>query len=82
MPGQDKRTRIKHQHLYGAEGRASVDFEGGRVIVINSGEDSQGRVRLDLATSKGARPHITLYGEWRDYGEGLEFVETAPRGYW
>jgi hypothetical protein len=85
MTELDKRSGIKREDLYdlyGAERRASVDFEGGRVVIANVREGSHGEIRLDLTTSEGAHPYVTLYGNFRNYGDGFEFVETGPRGYW
>jgi len=79
MPGQEKRTGLKRQELH--RGRP-VEFEGGRAVVVNIAKDGQVRMRLDLATSEGSRPYVTLYGKYTHYGAGLEFVETAPRDYW
>ncbi len=53
MPGQEKRTGLKRQELH--RGR-SVEFEGGRAVVVNIAKDGQVRMRLDLATSEESRP--------------------------
>ena len=79
MPEQEKRTGLKRQDLH--RGRF-VEFEGGRAVVVNIAEHGDGIVRLDLAASEESRPYVTLYGKYVHNGADLEFVESAPRGYW
>ncbi len=80
MPGQEKRTGLKRQDLLG---KSPVKFEGGEATVVNIEEKFPGReVLVYLDTHDGAHSHILLYGKYKHYGAGLEFVETSPRGYW
>ncbi len=85
MPGQGKRTGIKYHDIYPEAGRQApklVDFEGGKVQIVNIWDDDRGGVQLDLDTHEGPRSRLSLYGEWRDYGDGFEFVETGHRDSW
>ncbi len=78
MPGQEKRTGLKHQEL---QQNSPLTFEGGRanlVRILTEGDE----VLLYLDSHEGSRSHILLHGKYKHYGAGLEFVETAPRGYW
>ncbi len=80
MSGQGKRTGIKYRDLFDTADRPAkkfVEFEGGKAQVVNIRGDS-----LDLDTHEGPRSRITIYGEWRNYGDGFELVETSPRGFW
>lgn len=78
MTGQEKRTGIQYQEL---QQNSPLMFEGGRanvVCILTEGDE----VLLYLDIYEGSRSHILLHGKYKHYGAGLEFVETAPRGYW
>ena len=80
MPGQEKRTGIKFLDVHGGPGhprKKFVKFDEGEAQIVNIRADG-----LDLDTHEGPRSRIAIYGEWRNYGDGFEFVENSPRGYW
>lgn len=78
MTGHGNRTGIKEDQLVGPTG-GRVEFEG-KIVSIVDGGSGAGFLRID--THEGPRSRIVLYGEFKDCGDGFEFVETAPRGYW
>lgn len=84
MAGPVNRTGIMFTDLYGddAQRKEFVDLDGRRVQIIGYSDN-----RIELDAHEGVFPRFSIHGEYTDYGDGLEFIETAPgavgsdRGY-